>query len=109
MSGNAEEGIARTQAAAIKASGTQGKELEQHQQRSIAYLDERILTTVLVLALIGLVIVWSSTSSKLVLYGSLVGVLLMTVIWGVARVKRIERLRQQRIEQAASWRSDQVK
>jgi hypothetical protein len=40
---NAEEGIARTQAAAIKARSTQGGKLREHQKHSVAYLDERIL------------------------------------------------------------------
>ena len=39
MSDNAEEGIARIQAAAIKAQGTQGSLLQEHQKRSVAYMD----------------------------------------------------------------------
>jgi hypothetical protein len=40
---NAEEDMARTQATAIKARGTQGGKLREHQEYSVAYLDERIL------------------------------------------------------------------
>ena len=107
MSDNAEAGIAKTQMAS--ASGSQGEQLQQYQQRSIAYLDERIVAMLLALAIIGLVFVWTTASSALVLYGSLVGVLLLTVAWGVARVKGIERMRQQRALEAEGWRSNQAK
>ena len=103
---NAEEGIARTQTAAIKAQGTQGGKLREHQARSVAYLDERILIYVLAIAFIGLVLVWATTTSTLVLYGSFVGVILLTILWGVARVKRIERIRQEREHQSKEWQSE---
>ena len=103
---NAEEGIARIQAAAVKAQGTQGGKLREHQERSVSYLDERILIYVLVIAFIGLIVVWATTTSALVLYGSLVGVILLTILWGVARVKRIERIRQERERQTKNWQSE---
>lgn len=103
MSGNAEEGIARIQVAAAKAQGTQGKLLQEHQERSVVYLDERILVSILALALIGLMIVWATTTSPLVLYGSFAGVILLTVLWGVSRAKSIERARQNRARQAREW------
>lgn len=106
MSDNAEAGIAKTQM--TSASGNQGEQMQQYQQRSIAYLDERIITMLLALAIIGLVIVWTTASSKLVLYGSLAGVLLLTVTWGVARVKGIEHKRQQRVQEAEAWQSNQA-
>ena len=68
MSDNAEEGIARIQAAAAQAKGTDG--LKAHQKSTIAYLDERILFFILAVALIGLGIVWATTSSPLLRYGS---------------------------------------
>ena len=107
MSDNAEEGIARIQAAAAKAQGTQGKHLQEHQARSIAYLDERILTFILAIALIGLMILWATATSTLVLYGSFAGIILLVVLWGVARVKRIERVRLERERQANSWQPDE--
>lgn len=103
---NAEEGIARTQAAAIKAQGTQGGKLREHQERSVAYLDERILTYMFAIAFIGLIVVWATTTSALILYGSLVAVILLTILWGVARVKRIERTRQERACQTKEWNSE---
>ena len=103
---NAEEGIARAQAAAIKAQGTQGGKLREHQGRSVAYLDERVLIYVLAIAFIGLIVVWATTTSALVLYGSFVGVILLTILWGVVRVKRIERIRQERERQTKDWESE---
>jgi Flp pilus assembly protein TadB len=102
---NAEEGIARTQAAAIKAHGTQGGKLREHQEHSVAYLDERILAYVFAIAFIVLIVVWATTSSALILYGSLVAVILLTILWGVARVKRIDRIRQERAHQTKDWKS----
>lgn len=103
---NAEEGIARIQAAATKAQGTQGKLLQEHQERSVVYMDERILTAILALAFIGLMIVWATTTSPLILYGSLTGVILLTILWGISRVKGIERARQNRARQAKEWQSE---
>ena len=103
---NAEEGIARVQAAAIKAQGTQGDKLQAHQKRSVAYLDDRILVFLLALALMGLLILWATVSSPIILYGSLAGVIILTILWGVARVKRIERLRQARAREAEEWNSE---
>jgi len=103
---NAEEGIARIQAAAIKAHGTQGGKLREHQEHSVAYLDERILTYVFAIAFIGLIVVWATTTSALILYGSLVVVIILIVLWGVARVKRIERTRQERAHQTKEWKSE---
>jgi len=103
---NAEEGIARTQAAAIKAQGTQGSKLGEHQEHSVAYLDERILIYVLAIAFMGLVVVWATTDSALILYGSFVAVILLTILWGVTRVKRIERTRQARARQTKDWESE---
>ncbi len=54
---NAEEGIAKTQAAAAQAKGAEG--LGAHHKWNIAYLDERILTFVLAIAFIGLIVLWA--------------------------------------------------
>lgn len=104
MSDNAEEGIARVQAAAAKAGGAAG--LREHHSRNIAYLDERILVFILVLAALGLIILWATTGSTLILYGSFAGVILLTVLWGLVRIKRIEAMKRQREKEARSWESD---
>lgn len=105
MSDNAEEGIARIQAAAAKSQGDQGDGLRKNQNRGIAYLNERILIFVFSIALIGLIIVWATATSPFVLYGSFAGVVLLIVIWGAARIKRIKRIEQERQRQAEEWKS----
>ena len=105
MSDNAEAGIAQTQAAAAQAKGAAG--LEAHHAWNIAYLDERILVFLVAIGLISLLLLWATVTSPLVLYGSLVAVILLTVLWGVTRVKRLEATRQARAQQAQSWRSEE--
>ena len=104
MSDNAEGGIARTQAAAAKAAGSAG--LKEYHNRNIVYLDERIVVFILAVAAIGLVVLWATTSSPLILYGSFSGVILLTVLWGLVRIKRIETVKRQREKEAKSWQSD---
>jgi hypothetical protein len=104
MSDNAEAGIALTQAAAAKAAGAAG--LKEHHDRNIAHLDERIVVFILAIASIGLIILWATSSSPLVLYGSFAGVILLTVLWGLMRIKRIEAMKRQREKEAKSWQSD---
>ncbi len=101
---NAEEGIARVQAAAAQAKGADG--LQEHHKWNIAYLDERILVFVLAISFIGLIVLWATVKSALILYGSLVGVILFSILWGVARAKRIDRIRQEREAQANSWQPE---
>ena len=106
MSDNAEEGIARVQLAATGAKGTQGDRLRKHHSRSIVYLNERILSFIFGVALLGLIVVWATAKSQLVIYGSFVGVILLTIIWGYMRVKRIEKTRLEREHEASSWQSE---
>jgi hypothetical protein len=101
---NAEEGIARVQAAAAQAKGADG--LQEFHKWNIAYLDERILVFVLAISFMGLIVLWATVKSALVLYGSLVGVILLTILWGVVHVKRIDRIRQERETQANSWQPE---
>ena len=104
MSDNAEEGIARIQAAAAQAKGTDG--LKEHHKGTVAYLDERIQVFIMAVALIGLGIVWATTSSTLLRYGSFGALILLTFLWGFARIKRIETIKRQRAELAESWQAD---
>ncbi|MGB5707361.1 MAG: hypothetical protein WBM41_11040 [Arenicellales bacterium] len=103
MSGNAEEGIARVQAAAAKSQGAQGDGLRKNQDKGIAYLNERILIFVFSIAFIGLIIVWATANSPFVLYGSFASVVLLIILWGVARIKQIKRIEQVRQRQAEDW------
>ena len=102
---NEEEGIARVQAEAIKAKGTQGAELQAHQNRGIAAINDRIVVFILVLAVMGLFVLWFTSSSPLLLYGSLIAVIALLVLWGLMRIKRIDRLREERAAQARNWES----
>ena len=101
MSDNAEEGIAKAQAAAAQAGGAAG--MEKHHSGTIAYLDERIVVFLLAIAMIGLLVLWATAKSALLLYGSLVLVILLALLWGYARIKAIERTRDERERQAQAW------
>ena len=103
---NAEEGIARVQAAATRAAGTQGKALGQHHQRSISYINERVLIFVLALAVIGLMVLWATAKSTWLIYGSFAGIILLVLLWGYARIKRIDRERAERERLAREWQSE---
>jgi hypothetical protein len=104
MSNNAEEGIARIQAAVAQAKGTDG--LKDHHKWTIAYLDERILVSIFAVAVIGLGVLWATTASPLLRYGSFSALILMTFLWGFVRIRRIETLKHQRAELAESWQAD---
>jgi hypothetical protein len=105
MSDNAEAGIALTQAKAAQAEGSAG--LKKYHDGSVVYLNERILVAVMAISLLGLMILWATVTSDLVRYGSLAGVILLTFLWGLARIKRLEAIKQQRAQQAESWQSDE--
>lgn len=102
--GHEEEAIAKAQAAAAKSKGADA--LNEHHKWNIADLDQRILVIFFTIALVGLVSLWMTAKSELVLYGSLAAVIVLVIFWGMLRLKRIQRLRQQRAEQAKSWESD---
>jgi hypothetical protein len=104
MSDNAEEGIARAQAAAAQARGAEG--LKKHHDENIACLDGRIVVFLLAIAFIGMIVLWANATSALLLYGSLIGVILTALLWGIDRIRRLEAMRRERSRQAASWQSD---
>ena len=96
---NAEEGIARLQMA-------QKDGLKNYQKRSVLYLDDRILTAIFALAFLGLVVVWATASSPYITYGSLVASILIVILWGVLRIKRIQKVREQRELQVRQMQSE---
>jgi len=102
---NAEEGIAKTQAKAAQAQGAAG--LGKHHRGTIAYLDERILVFFIAVGMISLLVLWATVKSPLLLYGSLVAVILLTLLWGYARIKRVERVSRERTQQASDWNAQQ--
>ena len=101
MSGNAEEGIARVQLA-------QKDGLSKRHKRGAANLDDRTSTALLALAFLGLIVVWATASSPLIIYGSFAAAMLVTVLFGVIRIKRIQQVRKQRELQAKEAQSKSV-
>ncbi|MDH3632607.1 MAG: hypothetical protein OER98_15905 [Gammaproteobacteria bacterium] len=99
MGDNAEEGIARIQMA-------QKDGLQNYQKRSVLYLDDRILTALFALAFMGLIVVWATSTSPYITYGSLLASILIVIFWGVMRVKRIQRVRQEREQQVRQMQSE---
>ena len=102
MSDNAEEGIARVQLA-------QKDGLSKHHKRGAANLDDRTSTALLALAFLGLIVVWATASSPLIIYGSFAAAMLVTLLFGVVRIKRIQQVRKQRELQAKEAQSKSVK
>jgi len=96
---NAEVGIARIQMA-------QKDGLQNYQKRSVLYLDDRILTAIFALAFLGLIVVWATATSPYIIYGSLAAGILMVILWGVVRVKRIQKLKRQRELQVKQMQSE---
>jgi len=96
---NAEEGIARVQLA-------QKGGLEKLQKRGIDNLDSRASTMLLAVAFLGLILLWATASSPYIVYGSFAALILLVILSGVIRIKRIERLRQERALQAKETQSD---
>ena len=93
--------------AIAKAQLKEGAGVARHQSRSIAYLDDRIFVALGAMAFLGLCVVWATAKSGWILYGSFAVTILMVVLWGIARVKRLERIKQERALQAEATRSEQ--
>ena len=105
MDDNAEDGIARTQATAARLRGASG--LGQYHNETVAYLDDRIIVFLVAIAMVGLMTLWATTTSPWLLYGSLVVLIALVFWWGFARIRRIERLREARAQEARDWRSSE--
>jgi len=99
MDDNAEDGILRAQMA--------GKEgVRQRQKRSVAYLDERILTYLVAIVFLALLVVWATAKSALVFYASLAVAALMILFWGYLQIRRIEKNRVERARQVEALRTE---
>ena len=99
MSDNAEEGIARVQMA-------QKDGLRNYHKRSVLHLDDRILTAIFALTFLGLIVVWATATSLYIVYGSLVASIIIVILWGVVRVKRIQQIKQERELQVKQMQSE---
>jgi uncharacterized membrane protein len=96
---NAEEGIARVQLA-------QKGGLEKLQKRGIDNLDSRVSTLLLAAVFLGLVLIWATASSPYIIYGSFAAAMVVVILSGVIRIKRIQRLREYRALQAKEAQSE---
>ena len=94
MAGNTEEAIARVQAEAVHTKG-----IQKHHKSTIVYLVERTFIYMFTLAFIGLVTVWATTSSSYITYVLLAIVILIPLVWGLARLKSIHKIKVQRDSQ----------
>ena len=103
---NAEQGIGQTQIDAAKTQTGETDGLNKVQKWNIAYLDDRIFVYLGAIAFLGLLVVWATASSALVLYGSLGLVILLTILWGVARVNRNDRINAERARQVKAMQSE---
>ena len=101
MSDNAEGGIA-----SIQAKAAENKGLHKHHSYTIKYLNERVLTFLCLLSLIGLSLVWITTSSSLIFYGSLIAVIILTLLMGIARIKSIQKRKEDQARHAKEWKSN---
>ena len=105
-SNNAEESILRVQVDAANAEDTQGDAIRNIQRRGAVYMDERLVAAFFAVMTFGLIVVWVSATSPLVIYGSFAGVILFTLLFGYVRMKRIERIKKERAQMAESWQSE---
>ena len=97
---NAEEGIARAQIEAARARSGDARVVDEAQRSGIAYIDERIFIYVGAMLFLGLCVVWATAKTAWVLYGSLGIAIGFALMWGYARIQRLERIRRERAAQA---------
>ena len=91
-----EQSISQAQIAAAQAQSKQGDGLQKHHKWNVANLDERIFFYIGTLAILGLLVLWLAVPSALVVYGSLGVIILLIIVWGAVRIRRIDRLQKER-------------
>ena len=91
MDGNAEEAIARVQSEAVYTQG-----LQNHHKSTIVYLGERTFIYMFALVFISLAIVWATTSSSYITYVLFSIVILISLIWGLAHLRSIHKIKVKR-------------
>lgn len=104
MAGNTEESIARVQAEAVHTKG-----IQKHHKSTIVYLDGRTFIYIFAIAFISLVIIWATTSSSYITYVLLSIVLLIPLIWGLVRLKKIQKIKLKRELQVKEMQSKSSK
>jgi len=90
MAGNTEEALARLQAEAANAQGVQ-----KHHKSTLVYINERIFTYLFGIAFISFVIAWL-TAPSYITYLFFAVVILIPLIWGQVRLKRIQNIKKKR-------------
>ena len=98
---NEEQGIAQAQIAADQARMARGEKLQDRND-----LGEKIFLYLGAIAFLGLMVIWATASSALLLYGSFACALLLIVAWGWLRIRRIARIREERARQAAAMKAN---
>ncbi|MDJ0955904.1 MAG: hypothetical protein QNI91_03545, partial [Arenicellales bacterium] len=91
-----EQSISQAQIAAAQAQSKQGEGLQKHHKWSVANLDDRIFFYIGTLVVLGLFVLWLAIPSALVVYGSLGVLILLTILWGIARIKRVNSIQKER-------------
>ena len=104
MAGNTEEAIARVQTEAVHTQG-----LQEHHKSTIVYLGERTFIYMFALAILCLVIVWTTTSSSYITYVLFSIVILTPLIWGLVRLKKIHKIKLKRELQVKEMQSKSSK
>ena len=104
MDGNTEEAIARVQTEAVNIQG-----LQKHHKSTIVYLDGRTFIYIFAIAFISLVIIWATTTSSYITYVLLSIVLLIPLIWGLVRLKKIQKIKLKRELQVKEMQSKSSK
>ena len=87
MAGNTEDAVARVQAEAANVQGVQ-----KHHRSTLVYISERIFTYMFGIAFISLVIAWL-TAPAYIMYLLSAAVILIALIWGLVRLKRIHEIK----------------
>ncbi|HKJ51111.1 MAG TPA: hypothetical protein VKB27_06390 [Gammaproteobacteria bacterium] len=105
---NGEQGIfqAQARAASEQLGGKDG--LRDLQHRSSHYLDERVVVYLLALVMVGLFMLWMTTRSVLVIYGSLGLGIALILVWGRFQLRSSEKLRRTRELQARSFEASKT-
>jgi hypothetical protein len=105
---NGEQGIfqAQARAASEQLCGKDG--MRDLQQRSSRYLDERIVVYLLALVMVGLFLLWMTTGSVLLTYGSLGLGIALILVWGWFQIRAAEKLQRARELQARSFEASKT-
>ena len=103
MAGNTEEALAGVQTEAANA-----EVFQKHHKSTLVYISERILTYLFGIVFIGLVIAWL-TAPAYITYLLSATVILIALIWGLVRLKRIHEIKLKRELQVKEMQSESRK